>query len=303
MKRRGLTAAGTQRWYCIGCRRSYIWKNPSNTCARQKVWFERWLLEGYTVRQLAAQSGHHPWKIQQIIRYWLDRPPVVSTDLSVVVRILVDGTFLDGRRAAALIVMDADCHEVIFGGYGIRENPFDLHRTFFGLKQCGLAPESATIDGNPALFLALVTVWPEIHIQRCLVHIQRQGLSWCRRNPIRLEAKRLRTLFLSILSVQTPAARDQFLDLLSAWNMQYGERIEKQGERGWVASDLRRARSMILRARPFLFLFLDDPKIPASSNAIEGYFGRMKEQYRRHRGLAKKRREAFFQWYFHLRKR
>ena len=50
---------------------------------------------------------------------------------------------------------------------------------------------SATVDGNRHLLRILRQVWPTIVIQRCLVHIQRQGLSWCRQSPKRPAPARL----------------------------------------------------------------------------------------------------------------
>jgi hypothetical protein len=61
-----------------------------------------------------------------------------------------------------------------------------------------------------------------------------------------------------------------------------------------------RARSMVHNALPSLFQYLDDDHIPRSTNAIEGCFARMKEKYRRHRGLSPAKRESYFQWYFFL---
>lgn len=71
-------------------------------------------------------------------------------------------------------------------------------------------------------------------------------------------------------------------------------------ETGWVFSDLKRARSLLLAALPDMFHYLDDPAIPKSTNALEEYFARLKHKYRQHRGLAPPHRSAYFRWYVHL---
>jgi hypothetical protein len=63
---------------------------------------------------------------------------------------------------------------------------------------------------------------------------------------------------------------------------------------------LKRARSMLLAALPDMFPYLDDIHIPTSTNALEGYFARLKHRYRQHRGLAPHHRDAYFRWYIYL---
>ena len=37
--------------------RTLVGKNVANTFQRRRVGFERWIIEGYTIRHLGAQSG------------------------------------------------------------------------------------------------------------------------------------------------------------------------------------------------------------------------------------------------------
>ena len=91
-----------------------------------------------------------------------------------------------------------------------------------------------------------------------------------------------------------------FIKKLINWELKYGRLIKNQPERGRVFSDLKKARSMLLKALPNMFQYLDDPNIPATTNALEGYFSRLKSRYRNHRGLAKRKRANYFDWYFGL---
>jgi transposase-like protein len=237
--------------------------------------------------------------VQRILRYWLEHPPeprILSTDSQYVI---FDGTFLHHRRGM-YAVMDGETHRVLYGVYGINEGPWDLLTFCHRLKRQGVNPKSATIDGNPHIFRIVQSLWPNIIVQRCLVHIQRQGLSWCRQHPKRSDARQLRRILLMILNIHSHSQRQQFLRAFDRWNEQYGVHLAQTTNRGWVTSDLQRARSMLMKAIPFMFSYLNDPNIPISTNALEGYFSRLKQRYRQHRGLSKRNRPNYFQWYFYL---
>lgn len=261
------------------------------------------MTEGYSIRQLVSISDHSQEKIRAIIRYWLDHPPVFDVDLSVVKNLIVDGTFLI-RRVGIFVIMDALNHSIVSGKYGIAENSESQVTCFLNsLKASGLSPISCTTDGNPQVIKVIQALWPEIIMQRCVVHVQRQGLMWCRRFPKRTDAKRLRDLFLRVTYINNQEERDSFLTGLSSWEDRYGSSIQSSRERGKVFSDLKRARSMLLKAVPNMFHYLENPSIPKSTNGLEGYFSRLKQHYRNHRGLSEDRRGAYFAWYFYQRKR
>ena len=153
---------------------------------------------------------------------------------------------------------------------------------FQPLKTKGLGPVSCTVDGNPQVMRTLKKLWPSIIIQRCLVHVQRQGLMWCRRYPKTTYGRNLKDIFLKATYIRTGEERDSFPGLFNEWEEKYGQHIETQPERGKVFSDIKRARRMILNALPDMFHYLVDPNIPFSTNGIEGYFSRLKRHYRQH---------------------
>lgn len=301
--RHGATTSGKQRWRCLSCNHTFTRKNKANKVNQEKVWFDQWVAEGYSVRQLVSQSGYSQVKIRNIIRYWLDHPPTTEAALQDVKHLVIDGTFLV-NRIGILVVMDASNHSVISGKYGVAENS-DRQVTGFleRLKDLGLDPVSCATDGNPQVIKVVSSLWSEVTMQRCIVHVQRQGLMWCRRFPKRTDVKRLRELFLQVTLIDCIEERDRFLTRLSSWEDRYGKHIQSSREKGRVASDVKRARSMLVKAVPNMFHFLNNPCIPKSTNGLEGYFSRLKHRYRQHRGLSQNRRSAYFSWYFLLRKR
>jgi transposase-like protein len=257
------------------------------------------VIEGYSIRQLVHFSGHSRSTIQRIIRYWLGRMPPSSGDATGEHYMIFDGTFLDYRRGM-YAVMDGITHSILHGAYGVKEGPPDLSNFCHQLAARGIIPKSATIDGNPHVFHVIKSIWPQIPIQRCVVHIQRQGLLWCRRHPKRTDARRLRRLFLMVTQIENEARRNQFQRAVAHWEQHYGPGLVSTTNRGWVTTDLQRARSMILKALPLMFAYLDDHNIPRTTNALEGYYGRLKLRYRQHCGLSVAQRANYFRWYFAL---
>ena len=251
------------------------------------------------MRQLSLQSGHSISTIRRMIGYWLLSPPCNTRDLSAHRYLIFDGTILE-RRRGIFAMMDSKSCSVLYAEPDILESTSDLSVFCDSLVQRNLSPISATVDGNPHLIKILRTLWPKIIIQRCLVHIQRQGLMWCRHYPKRTDAKHLRELFLQVMSIHTLADRNRFLARVHEWEQKYGFKIASSPETGWVFSDLKRARSMLLSALPDMFHYLNDPNIPKCTNALEGYFARLKQKYRQHRGLVKHHRDSYFTWYLHL---
>jgi hypothetical protein len=248
---------------------------------------------------LNSQSGLSQAKLYRVIGHHLQQP-LPAANLSKAKYVVLDGTFIH-RPKTVIALMDAGAHTVVAGEYGVSESSEpQLRRYLSGLKRQGLCPQSFTIDGNPHVMKTLRALWPDATIQRCLVHIQRQGLSWCRTSPKTAYARQLRHLFLRVTKIGTFEDRDRFLLRWRAWEDRYGPLIRCRRESGPVFSDIKRARSMLIRALPNMFPYLDDCHIPTSTNGLEGYFSRLKQHYRSHRGLSQNRRGNYFRWYLHL---
>lgn len=304
VKRNGFYSNGRQRWFCHLCKHSFHCSNLSNKRRKEYIWFQRWVYEAYSARQLSQQSGHSQAKIYRIIDYWLARLPREDNPLIRECRhAIFDGTFLH-RPKSIVAIMDGSRNEVIRGQYDIRENSEPQLRSFLEpLKGAGLSLKSCTVDGNPQAIRVLRALWPGVILQRCLVHIQRQGIMWCRQKPRRTDARHLRNLFSCVTNIDTNSERRHFLHEFTRWEKHFGQQIDTQPERGRVFSDIKRARSMLQKALPDMFHYLKDSNIPRTTNGLEGYFSRLKDHYGNHRGLKPQKRNHYFKWYFYLRKK
>lgn len=259
-------------------------------------------MRGTNVKDIAKLKGCSCKTVRRLIDEWLAIEPEPFKELGSVKYLVVDGTYMKSRSESAVIVMDAKRSKPVFGKYGAKENFSCLNKLFNEMKDLGCNPISASIDGLPAVSLALREVWPEIIIQRCIVHIQRQGLMWCRIKPNRTDAKKLRDIFLKITFLKTSEDVRKFIEEVYEWEKIYGRKIADSRSKGWVFSDLKRARSMLLKALDNSFFFIQNSNIPKTTNMAEGCFSRLKGLLRDHRGVNGKRREQLFNWFVLTRK-
>src|SRR3989338_7743183 len=100
-----------------------------------------------------------------------------------------------------MLAMNNDNGLIITNRYLKRENYLAAFELFKELSDKGIKPAAITIDGNTSVIRALKDVWPNIVIQRCIVHIQRQGLSWLRMRPKLEPSVQLRKILLAVTGV------------------------------------------------------------------------------------------------------
>ena len=300
--KKGFYANGKQRWLCKTCKRSFSWDNPTGKLTKEQTWFRRWIIEGYSVRQLADQSKHSKSKLYRIIDSWLAKdPPETRENLEQRKYLIFDGTFFH-RPKSLLALMDTTTNSIICGKYGISERSEKQVRAYFNkLKTKGLNPISFTVDGNAHVIQAMRKVWPGVIIQRCLIHVQRQGFMWCRANPKTIYGRDLRKIFAMVTVIHNKAERDHFLEMVAKWEVEYGPDIKSRKKSGKVFGDIKQARSMLLNALPDMFHYLDNSNISFTTNSLEGYFSRLKRHYGQHRGLPKKNLENYLAWYLFFR--
>lgn len=208
---------------------------------------------------------------------------------------------MKGRKLNIVVLFNGKNNKPISFSFKVKENNSREVKDFLlRLKICGLNPKSITIDGLKAVYQAFKQVWPEIVLQRCLFHVQKQGLMWCRRYPKSLEAKKLKQVFREIFLVKDYQTKEVFIKKVLFWEKKYGRRVLINPSTGWVMSDLKRARSMLLNALPDMFHFLDNSKIPNTSNCAESFFSKLKDNLKIHRGLTQERRLLLIKHIIHF---
>jgi hypothetical protein len=96
---------------------------------------------------------------------------------------------------------------------------------------------------------------------------------------------------------------------LTAWHdrhknfLQEKTRNEQTGRYWYTHKMLRRSYITVKRALPNMFHYLANPKIPRTTNGIEGFFSHLKNHLDMHRGLTLNHRINFIKWYIHFNNR
>lgn len=232
-----------------------------------------------------------------MIYAFLEQSPKPQTSYASYTHVIFDGSFVYKRSICIVVLIDAHSGIPILCSYNVKENSGPaMHAFFTALQHQGFQPKSCTTDGNPRVIKVLQQLWPTMRLQRCLVHVQRQGLMWCRIHPKTVMARRLRELFVQILSIRSYEEKDRWYTCFHLWEEQYADALRVQ-VRGWVMTDLKNAYTMLKNAEPYLFTYLAFPEIPATTNRAEGFFSHVKRAYKRHAGLALRHRASFIRWF------
>jgi hypothetical protein len=298
-KKNGKTHNNKQRYSCKLCKKTFIIKSVLKKQAREVHWFKQWIVEAYNVRQLTEQSKHSASKIKKIIKLNILKDPEVKCDLNDTKGIMLDGTFIY-KRICLFVVMDAIKHTVVGGEYPLREFCSTEVVCFLEkLKKKGLIPKYAVTDGNPHVIKALSIVYPHIIVQRCLTHIQRQCLAWCRQRPVRDDAKELRYISKMIPYISSIEEKEEWIKSFKEWKSRYKKSFTSRDAKDRIVGDIIRAASVLENALPNMFHYLDDNSIPKSTSCLEGYFSRLKHKYFAHRGLSPEKRTQYFKWFNH----
>jgi transposase-like protein len=193
--------------------------------------------------------------------------------------------------------MNADNRKLFYCDYVSRENYKDVYLTANKLKSLGLNPVSFTLDGNTNVIRAILDTWSDCVIQRCLFHIQNQGLMWIRKPPKTVMGKDLRAVLKSVASIKTHSDMICFTDKYMKWQKEYKDDICLLVKSSIAYRDLKKTTSLIDNANKDMFHFIEDDNIPSTTNSLEGFFSHLKRNYRNHNGLSKEHKISYLKWY------
>ena len=181
-----------------------------------------------------------------------------------------------------------------------KEGYYNVLPWFQQLKTKGFNPFVITMDGEISVIRAIREIWPQTKIQRCLYHIQREGMRWLRSFPKTQAGRELRAILSTLASIKSFKDRDVFLELFHSWiNARYTF-MKALPNTTIEFKDLKKTITLIKNALPDMFHYLNDSNIPSTTNALEGFYSRLKSDYQRHRGLSPQHRINYLNWYCYL---
>ena len=196
--------------------------------------------------------------------------------------------------------MDHGAKTILSYTYIDKESYHNVYPILRDLKKRGLDPKAITMDGHRLVIQAIYDVWPDVFIQRCLYHIQRQGLQWLRIFPKTEAGRDLRFILKIITNIKTEKDKMVFLMTYSDWYHKHRDFIKKLPRDSVANIDLKKAMGLINNALPDMFHYIDDPFIAPTTNLLENFYSQLKHHYRRHRGLTERHKIAYLKWFCYL---
>jgi len=270
---------------------------PQNKANKEKHWFKLWVTEGYSIRQLSHISGHSQFKLKRIKNYWLSQgPPALSNiDYHAIKYVILDGTYFH-KDGCLIVFVDAVTGNPFYYAYVDKESYYSVLPLLQNLKAKGLDPKALIVDGDRMVTRALLEAWPNVIIQRCLFHIERQGLQWLRSFPKTQAGQDLRVILKSLGALNTKEEMGSFLTSYSQWLKKYHQFICLLPRTSTANKDLKRTMSLVDNALSDMFHFIKDRNIVTTTNFIENFFAQLKHKYRGHKGLSLKHRISYLKW-------
>lgn len=248
-----------------------------------------------------AISGHSKQKLRLIINHWLEQEPpdLLHKHCQKAKYILFDGTYFH-KNGCLAVFMNNKLKKILSYAYIDKESYHAMYPLCVKLKQYGLVPTAVTLDGHRLVIKAILDVWSNIKIQRCLYHIQNQGLMWIRTFPKTNAGKELRVLLLSLTSIKTKRDKETFLATYNEWLIKHKLFMKTLPKTSIANTDLKRTMALINNALPNMFHYLKDQNITPTTNLMENLFSQVKHQYRNHRGLSEQHKISYLKWYCYL---
>jgi transposase-like protein len=297
--------SGKQRYYCKNCGIFFSIDNDSVRSKNLEVWFRLWVVHYHTYEQLSIESGHSVSTLQRYFYKQLERSPLWRINTSQSVHLLIDGTYFSNKVCLILYRDDVVGYTQLYrltDGEWHEEIAEDLRN----LLSMGLRIESITCDGHKAILKAIRKVCPEITLQRCLFHLQNMCGIWLSPRPKSPAGQDLKKIVGVLHRINNQGDKLYWNRMFVRWYKLYKPYIEemsinpKTGRRWHKHKLLFRSFSVLRRAQPNMFHYLNNPMIPKTTNGLESFFGHLKDNLSIHRGLTLKHRNNFIKWYLHF---
>lgn len=299
LRKNGTQQNGKQRWRCLRCGTARIRQRRDTTFRNELKGFVSYLL-GMTARNkrkrsLATQFRH-------TTPYWQIVPePFVTGEIYAFV--VADATSV-GKDVVG--ILRSETH-VLTWDYGIRETSELWLRVFRAIPR----PSAVVCDGQKGILKALRLLWPDVVIQRCLVHVARNLRTKLTSHPKSEAGQDLQQLVDQLFSLRTEDDMAEFVALFlvlydrhETFLKQRTMNIDPTSSRAWwythrsVRSAYRQIDQLIRDDQLFAFITHPELNLPHDSNGLEGGINSpLKELLHRHRGLTAPHQQRLADWY------
>lgn len=292
---------GQQRHKCNNCNASFSARRKDISKSNRLPWFRKWVLGKMTVSEISELSGYSSRQLHRWFEEYLEEYPTWNINTSVPIFLLIDGTYYSDDHC--LIVYRAEnLKRTVFYRFARLEDDDEIASDLMTIRDLGYKVVGITTDGGDNIIRATKFVYPDVPRQRCVVHVQRECLALITLRPRSQEGTTLKNIVSKLSEIKTANDKLWWIKMYDKWvedNEEYvcEKGVLANGQTYYIRNDLRKAYVHLRRAVPNLFLYLDNPGLPETTNAIESFFGHVKDQLRLHRGLSERRIDNFIKWY------
>lgn len=187
LKKNGNNHCGNQKLKCNDCNHCFVERKIQRREKgfRTNSWFEKYILEGYSSRQISNQSSKSKKFVRSDIRNRLDTNEIHCIDevFQNVLCLMIDGYALPWG-GMLLVYRAYNIGKTVWFSIGEKEGKEEIVRDLKILRDLfQYNIEVFVVDGWLGILAAIWQVFPKAIIQRCLVHVQRQVFNYVSRNP------------------------------------------------------------------------------------------------------------------------
>lgn len=291
---------GHQRWRCVSCGTSRVRHRKDVTMRIQLHGFVKVLLGVQPRKDTFVGSTHIPPSYSWC---WTIIPkPVVTGEIYPY--IIIDAKGIGLQAVAILRTRDF----VVSWRFGQRENSDLWINVFNSIPR----PYGVVCDGQTGIYKALRSVWPEIVIQRCMVHIKRNIRTKLTMHPQSEAGRDLAWLVAQMFKVDSLTTMTQFIAVFDCLYTYHVDFITEKtyytdnltGRTRWwykhrkVRSAFRQIEKLIYDDELFAYITHPELNLPKTTNSLEGGINaRLDELLYRHRGMTPMHQRRLVDWY------
>lgn len=301
LQKRGLTAAGTQRWYCKNCNSSNTKARPDLVRKQQLQDFVHWLLGRQTQSQMSKSVSARHFRRQTAWCWSVEPKPKLTGEIHKVI-------IIDGIRVGHLVCIIAKTPQHVLTWAWV---PYESSKTWSLLFSRLPAPDYVVCDGQKGILLALSRCWSDTIIQRCLFHVLLNMKAKLTLNPQNIAGIELKGLFSSIWQVKTNEQADEWIIKFKTLYAKHEQFLKektqhpnpKTGQRRWwythrsVRSAYRQIDKLINDKQLFNYT---EANISRTTNHLEGGINaQIRQKIRLHKGLSWEKQQRLVDWYLY----
>lgn len=302
MQKRGKTAAGTQRWFCVSCSQSHSLGHDTQKLGQLLDRFVRWLLGKNSQVEFDTTITDRTWRNQ--ISWCWEITPRLEPNIKAHEIIL-----LDGIRIGVYVCLIAKTTKGVIGWQWVG---WESSLSWSILLNKIPSPIVVACDGQKGILLAIARSWPKTRVQRCLVHVERNIRTKLTLHPQSEAGRKLFQLTRDLWQVQTLEQAGIWQRSLENWGQHYSDLIRErsfyESSRRWwythkrLRSAYRQLEKLLKDKQLFTYLDLTTEPIPRTTNHVEGGINsQLRTLLKLHRGLSQTHQMRLVDWYLYSR--